>query len=377
MDTQALFCLVQPYQLLQKNNVNFLDHGNGHFNLTRDGHGIEVKCGIWAAIWMNNYIRSQVKGVNLFPLDFSQDNALSNIGRLGKEFPVLASTFKGVEGLELDMKMAQVFASSKVELGNVGSKIENLKTAYIMDTIEPYPAHEFFELTEEGLTKISLGKEAHPEVPYYMAIDLKQFKNLITDDSIVPPKVWASFIVRERLHWNLHKRVLYLSNAYSAKLGLPPNHEILGFNMALEIKDWEISVKPVQNHPKVEGSSTETQVQATGDWEKIFGQFMANPNLQTFSLLRTLEIRRAFKSFKNTDYYNYGSSRKYKLTTVVLEKFAGPAMAATFSELAQAVEEVAGGDPRVQFCLLMKLEGQVKQVLGNGQDAGKFYFGSV
>lgn len=372
MDTQALFCLIQPYQLLQKNDVEFVNHGDGYFSLTRGEEGIEVRCGDWAAVWMNNFIRSKVKGVNLFPLGFSQDNALSGIGRLGRANPELASTFKGVSGLELDMKLANVFAMSKVELGNVGSKIENLKTAYVMDTIEPIPAPELLELTDEGMSQISLGKE--PETPFYMAVDLKQFKS-VNKDSVVPPKIWAAFIVRERLHWNMQDKVLYLSNAYTAKMGLPPNHEILDFDMALEMKDWKISVEPVQNLPEV--GADQVQVEAGVGWEKSFAQFMSNPSLQTFNLLRTIEIRRVFKSFKNTDVYNYGTTRKYKLTSKVLDKFAGPTMAATFSELAQAVREIAGEDPRVQFCLLMKLEGQVKQVLGNGKDAGKFYFGSV
>jgi len=372
MDTQALFCLIQPYQLLEKNGVAFVNHGDGHFSLTKDGEGIEIQCGDWAAIWMNYFIRSQVRGVNLFPLDFSQDNALSNVGRLGRANPGLASTFKGVGGLELDMEMARVFTMSKVELGNGGSRIENLKTAYVMDTIEPVPAHELLELTDEGMTQVSLGKDL--ERPFYMAVDLKQFKS-VNKDSVVPPKIWAAFIVRERLHWNMQNKVLYLSNAYTAKFGLPPNHEILDFNMALEMKDWKISVETVQN-PTIVGAD-QVQVESEANWEKCFAQFMGNPSLKTFNLLRTIEIRRVFKSFKNTDVYNYGTTRKYKLTSKVLDRFAGPSMAATFSELAQALREIAGEDPRVQFCLLMKLEGQVKQVLGNGKDAGKFYFGSV
>jgi len=358
MNSQALFCLVQPHQLLQKNNVKLTHHdADGHFSLKRGEQEIEINCGVWAAVWINNFLASKVEGVSPFPLGFSLDNPKyrHGVGLLGKSSPKLASTFKGLRGLELDFKMADVFASNKVELGDEGSKLQDLKTAYVMDTIEPYPASEFLEATRDSLVYVD-SKWFRNEAPFYLAIDVK------SED---PPRIWTSFIEDKRLHWNMRDGILYLSNAYSVKMGLPPNHEILGFDLALGTK----RVRPAVNKRTLE------LVQATiGAWEYEFADFMENPSLATFLVLRTKNMRKTLKLYKNTSYYNSGSTRKYKLTTKVMQRFSGPASAASFNELAQAVEEIAGDDTIVQFCLLMKLEGQVKLVQGDGQDADRFYF---
>jgi hypothetical protein len=260
-----------------------------------------------------------------------------------------------------------------VELGKRGAKLMELKTAYVMDCMEPVPAHQLLEISDEGGSTVNLGQDGVK--PFYVAVDLRQFKT-VQDNSEAPPAVWARFIEGKRYYWNLQKKVLYLSNAKSSKYGLPPNFTLLGYELALEMKDWKVSANTAPANPPDVGILPPVSASEDGGWETVFSQYMGNPNTATFNLLRTREIRRSFKSFKGHDEYNYGTTRKYKLTTKVLDKFSGPELAATFQEFAQAVREAAGDNLKVQFCLLMKLEGQVKQLVG-GEGAGKFYLNAV
>jgi len=372
MTTQSIFCYMRPHALLQRNGCDFKDHADGSFSLSKGEMRLDIRCGDWSAVWLNNLIASKIKGISPFPIGFNQDNALSKVGVLGKSCAGLATSHPGADGYELDSMACAVFASVAVERGRQGSKLNELKTAYVMDCIEPIPAHQLLETSDEGGSTINLNKDVGK--PFYMAIDLKQFKT-VTDESQAPPAVWARFIEGERFYWNMAKKVLYLSNCASSKYGLPPNHVMLGYDMALEMKDWKVSITAPANPPDV-GNLPPVSAGEEANWESVFSQFMGNPNSATFNLLRTREIRRSFKSFKGHDEYNYGTTRKYKLTTVVLDKFSGPEMAATFQEFAQAVREAAGDNLKVQFCLLMKLEGQVKQLVG-GEGAGKFYLNAV
>jgi len=356
--------MTQPYQLLQKKNVNLVHHGVGHFSLSRGDESVEVSCGIWAAVWLNHFISSQVDGVCPFPLGLIPDvpdrSAFkkSRFGLLGATSPKLARTFEGLDGLKLDYAMANVFASKKVELGDVGSKINDLKTAYVMDTIEPHPAYKFVEVNEEGAVNVK--KNEFCRGPFYLAVVIGE------DDDDNPPRLWSSFIENERFHWNMRAGVLYLSNAYSVKMGLPPNHEILGFKMALNR-----TTRPLERGSQL------VQV-ATGLCVRNVGSFMANPSSATFAPLRTPEMRETRRMFESLGYYT-GTVNGKKLNRIVKRRFVAmttrKAVGFCFTELAQAVEEIAGYDAIVQFCLLMRLEGQVNIIKGDGQDADKFYFG--
>lgn len=363
---------MRPHALLQKNGYDFKDHHDGSFSLVKGTYQVVIRCGIWSAVWLNNLIASKVKGVSPFPLDFNQDNALSTVGALGKFSEGLAASYPESKGYELDCRAVELFASVQVEQGKRGSKLSELKTAYVMESLHPISAHQLLEISDEGGSTINLDKQVGQA--FFMAVDLRQFKT-VTEESEVPPTVWAKFIERERYYWNLQGRVLYLSNALSSKFGLPPNHDLLGIALTLELQDWKVSNTEPAKTPEV-GSLPPVQAGEDGNWETVFVQFMENPSATTFNLLKNREIRRTFKAFKGDEEYNYGTTRKYKLTTLVLDQFSGPAMAATFPEFAQAVRAAAGENLKVQFCLLMKLEGQVKQLVG-GEGAGKFYLNAV
>jgi hypothetical protein len=363
---------LRPHALLQKNDFDFKDDIEG-FSLRKGDLKVDIRCGIWSAVWLNDLISSRgEKGIAPFPLGFSQDNALSKRGILGQFSSVLASQFDGLNDFELDCKAADVFASTKVELGKRGSKLVELKTAYAMECLEPTPAHQLMEINDEGGSSINLGVKVGRA--FYVAVSLRQFKT-VTDGSEAPPAIWARFIEGERYYWTMREKVLYLSNGESSKYGLPPNHALLDFGIALEMKDWKVASAPPVG-PPVAGDLPQAPSVDVSGWEVVFKQFIDNPNATTFGVLRSREIRRSFKSFKGDDEYNHGTTRKYKLTSKVLDKFSGPELAATFQEFAQAIKDAAGENLKVQFCLLMKLEGQVK-FLVTGGDAGKFYLNSV
>lgn len=304
MNNQASFCKAQPYQLLQKKKIKLGNHDVGQLGLEKNDGLVEAKRN-----WFDRSFFFQAKEVSPFPfglipdvLDQSLSYKAERLGQLSTTSP----NFEGPDDLKMDSVMACVSASKEVDLGDVGYRTKNLNASYVADANMLIPAYKSIGVTY---------KEIKSQGPF----------TVIGNRCDDPPRLWSSFIESKRFHLSMRDAALCLGNAYGVKMGLPPNHEILGFEMALDRTS-----RPF-------GGSQPVQV--------IVGMGGRNVPFPTTVLLRNLGMG---ETHRKADGF-------------------------PFTELAQVVREIAERDAIVQFCL-MRLEGQVYIIKGDGQDADRFHF---
>lgn len=376
-------CYVRGRTLLSQNGYDLTGSNEG-FTLTKGTWSIIVTCRAFAAVFLNNMIRaSGIEGSSPFPLFFSEDNAKSNIGILGVDYPLFTAEHPNLTGHALDKAIAKCFIRSDVYAPGDAVKLEQLNTAFPLKSLVPTMAHAVIDFDEECRPNINLG--LLEDKAFYKAIDLSQFGR-IKQGSPDLPAIWQRYVLKMRFFWRLEEKVLYLTNAFPGRYGLPPNHELLGLSLDLTLDNWRVSTdakalvkvsQPARPDSTSERNKPGSSAVIEGDWLKLFTQFMNNPCLTTFNLLRCSVARSAFKSFKGSPEYDFGSSRKHKLTKKLVDKFGSEDKAGSFVSFAQSIREAAGDNVTVQFVTLMKLEGQARTSSAGGEDAGNIYLLTV
>jgi len=331
---------VKPRHFLAENGYKFFNLGTG-FNLSEGDFVLDLNIGVWSSVFLNHYISSSgARGVGAFEVGFDQNMPLLKQGMLCSVSGKLSSDLVDHHPFDRDCAAIRIFESDEVSSG-VGKELMALQTAY------PYGYNPV------AVKSLAEAKPFMVETAFQVAFKLP-VGGL--------PQEWAEMIREKGYAWNWFNGSLVVANTKSASYGIPPNFRHLGLRR-LELKFSSTKVSgatgPPTTAPK---ASVRPDPEYAGDkWRKVISAFRADPSMTTLTALTTDLVANAeFLKMGNRPEYNPGS-RKKKWTTVLVDRFHGPEKAASFPELAKALDEIAGeGNLLTQFILIKKLVGQAK-----------------
>lgn len=336
-----LLSYVKPRHLLcVENDYKFFNLATG-FHLSRKDFVLDMDMGLWSSVFLSHYIQSSgARGVGAFEVGFDQNAPLLKQGMLCSVSKQLEMEMEGAHPFDRDCAAIRQFRSGET-VRRISCTLKELQTAYP------------FGLVSKAAVTITEAKQFLGFGAFQRAFKLPE--------GGLPP-AWADMIRERGYSWNWFDGSLVVANTRSAELGIPPNYEHLGLEK-LELNFRPIKVCGAAGPPSVKPKPAERKEQGyAGDaWRKLIGAFRAEPSIRTLTAITTdLTAHAEFLSMKDRPEYNPGSRSK-KWTTVLVDRFLGPSKAATFPELARALDEITGDDGILcQFILIKKLVGQAK-----------------
>lgn len=253
-----LFSYLRAWTILSKNGYTLESDEDG-FTLITDTICLIILCGSFSAAFLNGLIESHgFYGFEPFPLYFRQENPILRMGTIADKFPLFLNSFSGLSGYDLDLEVLKQFHSTLI-FSSDDYDLERYRVAFKLLKYPSIPSQFVLFRDSNGQCVIDMGCDT--DAAFYRVI-------YISSEVLLP--VWRDFILARKLVWGLGDGRLYLTNAFSCSLGLPPNHRILGVTMDLKFENWRCPASAMIRKPFFTSNAA---VQASDCARRIFSTF--------------------------------------------------------------------------------------------------------